>query len=490
MNKLISKAWLLSLAGMLIWFAFCLYGGERIPVSKGLGYDGVIYAMWAQIDPLQLLNSKTIGLYHATRVLPSIMVHYLAQLFHYPLGDFDHPEGVINAFVLLNSALIMGSTFLLYLVAKHLNWSPQVLVLGLAAMFINFPVLKLSSYYPTLTDVPAFFFGLLTFYVYLQGWRLALFAVSLLASFVWPTMLYAALPLLVFPAQNLKPSTFSPANLSHAVSALIGVVLVAGTIYVYYIIGKRIPFGATPVNESVILIGAAMFFAYVFWMLRPFVDMAFFRSTLLSGINKGGVVFAVILVIFVKLAIASFSSQILDGPSFLEYLQNLGLYIIAEPLLNVVAHVSYFGPVMVLLLLLWEEVVALAKQYGPGLLAVLALAVLVSIGTESRTLMAAWPVLAILTCEVLNRRGVSWSLAYAILAIGLITSRFWLPINSYGPWLGTFQDFPAQMFFMNLGPWMSAAMYVVWLIVTLSLFIALSIALKKMSGRENATAAN
>jgi hypothetical protein len=485
-KKITSNSSFLSLAVLLVWFTFSLYWGERLQVRNGLGWDGVRYAFWAQTDPLYWLNSKFIGTYYATRILPSITVHYLANFFDYPLGDLQNPKGVINAFIVFNCSLIMGSVFLLHLTAKHLNWSPQVLMLGLVALFVNFPILKLSNYYPTLTDVPAFFFGLFIFYAYLRDWQFTLLILSMLASFVWPSMLYTALPLLVFPAQKLKFSIYVPSNLSNSVSAFIGGVLVAGTIYVYYVTGRRLPFGATPVNESMILLSAAMFFSYVFLMLRPFIDVTFFRSTLFSSVSWRGVLLSVILVVCVKLAIASYSSLLLDGPSLYIYLQNLGLYIITEPLLNVVAHVSYFGPMVVLMLLLWKDVVAVTKQYGPGLTSVLIIAMLMSIGTESRTLMSAWPILAILTCEALSRRGVKWSFVYSILAVGLFTSRFWLPINinNNEPWVGSFQNFPYQMYFMNMGPWISTSMYVVLLTITLILFIALFIALRNMDERE------
>lgn len=469
---------------MLAWFLFNLFYGERVQLNNGLGGDGATYAIWAQTDPFKLLNSKTIGIYHATRILPSIIIHYVAHLFDYPLGDFAHPEGVVNAFVVFNSALIMGSTILLYLIARHFCWRPPVLMLGFVTVFVNFPILKLSIYNPTLTDVSAFFFGLLTFYVFLKDRQLLLFMVSVLAAFVWPTALYTALPLLVFQCKKRNLQLNVPSLHSNLISTLISAGLVAGTLYVYYAIGLRLPHWATPVNEHLILLSALFFFAYVWLSLRPFVDLTFFDQPCFLLISWRGVVLSVILVATVKLAIASYSSKILGGPTAFLYIQYLGLCIIVKPLINVVAHVSYFGPAFILLLLLWKDVVAIAKQYGPGIIFVLIITALMSIGTESRNLVMVWPILAILMCEALNRRGVTWHFVYSILAIGLLTSRFWLPINTKEPWMGSYQDFPYQMFFMNFGPWISDTMYVVFLAFTLIIFIALLFAVRKMDEGE------
>lgn len=140
--KPVSKAWFLCVVGMLTWFVLSFFWGERIQAGDGLGWDGRVYAELAQADPLAWLGSRTVDIYRMSRILPSIIVHYFAQLFNYPLGQSAE---VIKAFIVFNSAMIMGSTVLLYLIATHLKWSQPVLVLGFVALFLNFPILKHSN---------------------------------------------------------------------------------------------------------------------------------------------------------------------------------------------------------------------------------------------------------------------------------------------------------------------------------------------------------
>gem|GEM_PF-4350318 len=317
-------------------------------------------------------------------------------------------------------------------------------------------------------------------YAFLKNRQLTLFLISVLAIFVWPTFLYTALPLLIFRVQKLTPTIPEPSNLSNLISALISGAVVAGALYTYYVTGLRLPNGATQVNENVILLSAILFFTFVWLFARPLVDVTFFRLNLFRGASWMGVILSIALVVIFKLAIAVYSSNLTGGYSALMYVQFIGVTALVKPLINVVSHVSYFGPAVILLFLLWKDVANIAKQYGLGLIFFLLISGFLSIDTESRHLIAFWPVFAVLTCEALNRRGVTWVFVYTTLVAGLLTSRFWLLLNTKEPWVGAFQDFPFQMFFMNFGPWMSDTMYVVFVAFSLILFIVLWLQMRNM----------
>jgi hypothetical protein len=68
------------------------------------------------------------------------------------------------------------------------------------------------------------------------------------------------------------------------------------------------------------------------------------------------------------------------------------------------AHVLYFGPVLLFLLPLWPEVSRSARQHGTGLVACFALAAVLSVGSESRKLINFLP-FVVLSLAGLSRRG-------------------------------------------------------------------------------------
>ena len=472
MNKISRNIFLLSLFLLLAWLTFSFCWGERIKENNGLGWDGVYYARIA-LNPLEYITKTGVDNYGMSRILPSFVTHYTAQFFGYDLGtNLRNPEAVINTFAFYNIALILISVFIFSLIAKQFKWNASILILGFSALFINFPILKLSTFNPILTDFFAFMMILLIFYFYIRGWQLLLFFTALLASFVWPTMIYTSLPLLIYKFKNSDYKKFEPSRFSNILAAMAAVILSAGVLFDYYFMGFKIPlnFGVNPVNEKLIAFSIIMFFLYIFFMFRQFFDFEYFKLNLFSTMNLRGIILAVILFASVKLIILIFSR----GSFYLTpllFVRNTGQYAIVNPLVSVVSHVFYFGPLVVLTILFWNNVVSIAKQYGPGLMLFLMFNALLSIASESRGLMAAWPVFAILTCEAISRRGISLRMAYSLLGIGLLISRFWLSINGKENWTGPYTEFPYQMYFMNFGPWLSNSMYYVFAVITAVLFV-------------------
>ena len=468
---------LISLIVLLGWFLFVLCCGEQIRVNHGLGWDGDFYARVA-LNPIEYITRIGVNNYKFCRVLPSIIVHYSAELVGYRLcTDSMTPDAVIHAFMVYNFLLITVSVFILYKIAQQLAWEPPIFVIAFTALFVNFPILKLSGYNPTTTDISAFAVSLLIFYLYLKKQQLLLFFVSLPAAFVWPTLVYTSLFLLIFTVQNLKQQQFVPTRVGTIASAIIAGLLAAGTVYDYYGNHLRLPNGATQVHEKVVIASVILFFMYVWLMLRPCMDVRYARSTIWSGINLRGVVLSLLLLIGVKTIIALFSKDV-STLTTLHQIRFMGQTMIVNPLVSVVAHVSYFGPGVILTLIFWRRVVLTAQRLGPGVMLFLLSSALLSIGSESRQSITAWPTIAILTCEALNRRGITRRMAYSLLLVALVTSRFWLNLNGTKEWTGPYTEFPYQMFFMNFGPWLSTSMYAVFAAIASLLSIGIYFSLR------------
>jgi hypothetical protein len=133
---------------------------------------------------------------------------------------------------------------------------------------------------------------------------------------------------------------------------------------------------------------------------------------------------------------------------------------VAKPGVFLVAHVVYFGPIVLTAVFLWPQVCERIRRQGLGIVLVAGAAVLLSVASESRQLLGFLPLLAafaVQAIDVLSPR--RWHGA-AFLAAGLVLSKCWLPLNE-GPLTGNLLEFPDQRYFMNQGPWMSNGAYLV-----------------------------
>lgn len=458
------------------WFAFNFNHGERIQHNDGLGWDGAAYADWAQRDSAEVLTSRTISQYYIGRILPSVVIHNVSQLLGY---DIQSTPRVIHAFYIYNFLLLLVAGWLLLLIGRHYQWRWQVHLLAFTALFVNYPVLKNLPYNPTLVDISGFVVGLSLFYFYLKDRLAVLVGLTFLGAFIWPTMLYGALPLIMFGRGKVEAN--GQKLHGHVLAALIAMGLLALSAYLYFVEGLRQTPGTTMFRKEMLPISVALFIAYLYLALRRLIDIpAYLRAA--KSIAWHRVVIGVALFVVTK-GVTLYLSDRSAGP--LTVTSYLGLFTqasLANPLVNVVAHAMHYGPFYIMAFFLWSRVIGLAKEEGLGLAVFVTLFAFLSIGPESRQFINAWPVFAVLVCEALNRRygeRIDWFFAYSVLAMSLVLSRFWLPIN-VGQWTGDFQSFPDQMLYMYSGPWMSHQMYAVFLAVTILSALGIAALLRLM----------
>jgi hypothetical protein len=475
MNKIVQRIDRHTLMGCLgvlflvFWFCFNYNHGERIQHNNGLGWDGAAYADWAQRDTMEILDSHLVSEYYIGRLLPSIVIHQITDVLGYtPLST---PQ-VIHAFYVFNVGMLVIATVLLVLIGRHYAWQKPIYFLGFSALFFNYPVLTNLSYNPTLTDISGYVLGLGIFYAFISARFWLLVLLSFLCCFVWPTMLYGALPMIMLGRTPI--AVRRPRLHSHLLALLAALSLIALAGYLYYG-GLRQSPGTTLFKVEILPLSILLFIGYIYLALKPMIDVpAALRAS--NHLRLVPVVVGVLLYIVVKAIVYHYSDK---TPGPLTITSYLGLFTqasLSNPLVNVIAHAMHYGPFYLVAILLWPRIAAQAKQEGLGLTVYIALFAFLSIGSESRQFLNAWPAFAMLTCQVLSRlsseRKIDWWFTYAIAAMALIVSRFWLTIN-VGPWTGNFQAFPDQMLYMYSGPWISHQMYGVFLAVTLLCLISL-----------------
>jgi hypothetical protein len=152
------------------------------------------------------------------------------------------------------------------------------------------------------------------------------------------------------------------------------------------------------------------------------------------------------------------------GPTNLSYLEffNRGIFTgSAFPGISLLAHVVYWGPGILLVILLWPKVADAARELGTGFVAMLALGVCLSIFSESRTITAYIPgfilalTLALSRIEHLRQWGF---VACAVLCV--LFSKVWMQMAAPDRFFDGQGMRPLQRYFMNFGPWISPQAYV------------------------------
>jgi hypothetical protein len=466
----------LLIAFLVGWFAYNFNHGERIQHNGGLGWDGAAYADWAQRSSVEVLSSRKVSQYYIGRILPSLVIHQVSKFVGY---DIQSTARVIHAFYIYNFFLLMLAASLLVLIGRHYRWTWQVHLLGFAALFLNYPVLKNYPYNPTLVDISGLVIGLALLYFYLKDWFAALCAVSFVGAFVWPTMLYGALPLLMFGRITVQER--GPQRHGHALAALAGLGLLTLAAYLYFVQGLRQTPGTTTFKTAMLPLSVALFLAYLYAALHRLIDVPAALQAA-RGIRWFRVAAGIALFVGTKAITFHFSDRSAGPLTITSYLGLFTQASLSNPLVNLVAHAMHYGPVYLLAFFVWPKVVEITKEEGLGLTAFVALFAFLSIGPESRQFINAWPVFAVLICEAVHRshgQKVDWYFTASMVVMSLVLSRFWLPIN-VGPWTGNFQAFPDQMLYMYSGPWMSHQMYAVFLAVTILSTLAVAALLRPL----------
>jgi hypothetical protein len=138
-----------------------------------------------------------------------------------------------------------------------------------------------------------------------------------------------------------------------------------------------------------------------------------------------------------------------------DYLQQVVLLSIAKPFVFIIAHVVYFGPAVILLVLFWNRVSAVVRQHGIGMVLFFLMSLFLGLNSESRQLILAYPFFVAFLVKAVEP--VRWRASFYWIfgAVALVMSKFWLRINT-GPLEGLSpQEFPLQYYFLNHGPWMA-----------------------------------
>jgi hypothetical protein len=442
---------------------------EHIKIQDGLGWDGALFAPWAR--DFRAVLRDGVDAYYAQRVLPSAVAYFGLDSLGLPASN----RAIVRAFQIANVVLVALSAWSYDVAARSLRVSAQSRWLGALGLFGSFAILKFSAFDPVLTDVWGFSFGMFQVQFYLTRRHLPLALVSMLGAFAWPTLLPAGACLLFFQAVA-EPRVGTPARTPWHLHDLIAGVLVAVWVWLCWPMAKA---GHTLGNSTgeidlrFVRLSLVLSAAYLFVGTRELLaDRRLLepRTYLRAAWSLPG-----------ALAVATFAaalglrSALTTRPGLYGLKDTIEMTVFSalkEPGIFALAHVLYWGPLVLLMFLGWRRVVAAIQRAGPGMTGVAVLALVMSLNGESRKLVSFAPLFYVCLLPVLDQLAISARRAWFLGITTLLFSRVWIRFE--GNMTGDLARLPGQMLYMVMGPWITPEMYLLQLLIVLGLAAYLS----------------
>jgi len=427
-KSLVGNTNLTMLFVMLVLSVVLTLYSESIQVNDGLGFDGVFYAGIAKnFGDFPRLN---IGREYVGRVLPSAIVYYSLRITNLPLTDRNIIFGFDFYKILMLSicALVWG------LIADKLEIGKKGKWLGFIGLFINHNVLKCYFYYPISTDVTAFLFTFLMLYFYLAEQPVPILIVAMLGAFTWPTLLYQGMLLYVFPRQEIhfEKSNFLQRNMPAVVAVAVYLFAAAYLTDSFNKFLKGTMLAAVPLSAGIVCI-------YYFVCSHLIFGDRYFSSSrkLLRATDLKRVISALVLCAITLFSLSLLSSYNLPSSrsdSLVRFFfKSVVLQSLRRPAEFYIAHVIWFGPILLLTFRFFDRVVGGIRRQGWGIVLVFIMYICMSVKPTSRQSMPFFPFVVIFTVFVLNTRNLSYRFLCVFALFEIVMSKVWLLINTNFP---------------------------------------------------------
>ena len=421
-----------------------------------------VYLDESQKEPAGFVEVGQQDSYVIQRVVPCALVHYSLRALGLPTNQIST---LVRGFQWYNLGLLVLSVYGWHGIARRMNLGLRGEWLGFAALLGNFAILKFAFWDPVLVDTTAFLIGIVMLYCYLSGRQWCLLTMAIVGTYAWPLTPYCAAPLLLFPRNSARPAAAFQ-RLPMVLYIVPGILILLATCYFLasptfkdYFIDRSEPIWMRAVPLSGIIVVAFVFFA-----LRPLVDRAilarglfFFRELTVTSVIMTLALFVSVKLIMMHVLVPR--AEALQSARWM--FEMVCLSSVQKPGVFFLAHFAYFGPVMILGIFFWPRICQLLRDLGLGLIVVVGFGLFWYIRPESRQSLTFLPILVVLCCKAIEEvPHAGWRDA-VFAGVTLLVSRFWLPLNSWGPLLmnDDYSTFPWQLLFMNSGPWMSGASY-------------------------------
>ena len=480
MKNICSRKWTrIILVSVFFIIIGCSLAGEKVAHNNGIGWDGMNYLNTIQ-HFTELITTHGYDQYAIQRIMPWGLVNVVFQLCHIEAT----PHNALIAGGVLNVLAFALAIFYFFRISSMKRWKQSTEIIAFASLFYSYALLKMPGYYILLNDTYGFLWGIVMLYLFLSNKRWWLLSMALLGAINWPGVTtICGLALVFIPKKKLDiQSTLSRMDVVVYYSLLFGIALLPLLYQLLAII--------TPINHSVNMftfdgrpetslwyfgIGVVCACAYLYYMMRPFklsisqIWKEYNSKQLWIGV--GLIMLCYVGVNYILHRFANSESGALDNTRLFKCVIESCT---SDPLCFIESFFSYFGPVVLIVLLLWNQSAKYIAEKGMGYFFVIALAIFFSLRPEARVSIMFVPFMVLPVMEYIDTKNLKRWVAPVYIITSIFMSHVWFPINVEGmeaafeeETFANLSSFPSQRFFMCSGHWQSHEMYAVWMVITI-----------------------
>ena len=422
--------------------------GERIPTNGGLAWDGRVYGHLAEN-----LDIRALDTYYFQRPLLSFLVHFALVVFRQPIDD----QHVIVAFYLLDLVAMLLACIFYRGIADELGLENVGFWFGFIAIFVNYASLKFIFYNPVLTEASTVALSLAMLLFYLRRQTALLFLVALLGAYTWPTLFDAGIFMLAFPREQVEEEE-KASNTSKWLGAVLAASVCVITVLHFYVMHRPIEAGVPQPMRVLIPLSMILSALYVYTGSTVLLKGIDWRASI-GSLTVRRVAIATAFVVVVKTPVILWANHSLRAVSTLGTIDRIVRHTVAKPLVFMVSHPMYFGPMFLLLVFYWKPFSQMIRDYGLGLVLVIWMGVYTSLIPESRQSIPSYVMAAPFLGLLLDKLALPSRFLWLTGALAIVSTRVWVRMNLPAFDDLQFQSFPFQNYYMLQGPWMSNQMY-------------------------------
>jgi hypothetical protein len=448
--------WLMAVLVLAYGLAYMLWG-ERLPRNEGFGWDGNTYRFLVEHPGEEV---AWISPHNGRRCLPSYVVRLVMEACHLPVRG----PVILRTFAAVNLALFLVTLAAMLGCCRALGIGPAGKWLTFVAFFANYAHLKHYHYAVCQTDVWATAISAGMLWAFLTRRPGCLLGLMAAGAFVWPILMHVGAVLYLFPRRDNRETAAGP-RARWVLAAGLGLGAAVTTAVLIYVLNSR-PVQPDQVIRSLLPLSIALSGAFLVSGFAPLLSgriLTDWRPYLSGGwlvrVMAVAAMWAVVEVIQSRVDLLYLKPSPFRGGAR-GFVRAILLFAASKPLIFLVAHLAWFGPVVALGAYHWPGVCREARRFGPGLVLLLGAGLLMALSAESRQWLTFFPAFVLLTVRAVERSGFGTGRLVLFGIVALVTSRAWLPLN-VTPWPDADRpyEYPMQRFFMGCG-YMTTESYV------------------------------
>lgn len=456
---------------VLLYASFELTLGGVISEVGGLGGDGNIHVTLAG-RAVDAVMSRDATAYQYRHLLPYMLVWSYFEALGLNYDEVFGRPAIITAHRIQNVAFWLIAIFVWGRILERLEMPQRLRWLGFSFLLLNFAFAKMPFYHPCNCDSAQLLMGMLMLYAYTHQrfWILAL--LGLVGFYVRPGAdIYAAALLAFRPASlTAQPRVPSRALTAFGAACLGILVFVVANVYFYDIHSVhtiQTPLGflmvlSVPIAVALTWTAFRHLWAELSW--RDFLQVRWGPLALFAAGNMA-----------LRVLTKTISRPTGDITNEMHILVDCIAYAVNKPGISLLAHVVYFGPLVIVVVYLWPAICRAALKLGPSMVAALSVATLLSLHSESRLLTTPFPLFIAATMVALKDIALPRGFIALCVCGGVALSKAWFSMGGQTPWNPL--DYPDLLYWINQGPWMPNIMYVVQGVLVALAFVIFGVVL-------------